>query len=167
MITKRSASGIPMIEAHAIADGLQNDGPLDGGLRRSGVSAEFGLHFWRGASGRRYLHVVYSLLACPELPASSVVLVRRNADQSMTVVLAGVVSRASGSANLAMIRQTAARLGANEVHVMTSESADQRRRLIAGDIATATGAAVLEAFVVGLSQVSARGAVDQPSLTIH
>ena len=34
-------------------------------------------HYWRGASGRRYLHSVYTLVGCPALPQANYILVRR------------------------------------------------------------------------------------------
>ena len=37
-------------------------------------------HYWRGASGRRYLHSVYSLIGCPALPRANYILVRRYDD---------------------------------------------------------------------------------------
>ena len=37
-------------------------------------------HYWRGASGRRYLHSVYTLIGCPALPRANYILVRRYED---------------------------------------------------------------------------------------
>lgn len=154
-----------MIEQHATVEGRQIEILRDGEVRQPGVTAGFGLHFWRGASGHRYLHAAYALLACPDLPASNFVLVRRETDQSMAVVMVGSVSRASMSANLATIRQTAAQLGANEVHILTSETTDPKRQLIADDIAKGNGLVALPAAVaqvdIALSVASA------PSLMLH
>ena len=36
------------------------------------------LHFWRGASAKRYVHTVYSLIECPPLPRTMYLLVRRD-----------------------------------------------------------------------------------------
>ena len=156
-----------MIEAHGTNIVRQTEIQLDGGPGGVGVAAGFGLHFWRGASGRRYLHAVYSLLGCPDLPASNFVLVRREHDQSITVVLAGAVSRSSGSANLATIRQTAARLGANEVHVLTSETSDLKRQQIASDIATANSALVAAGAASFVKRDDVALSLASPSLAIH
>src|SRR5215510_11037456 len=41
-------------------------------------------HYWRGASGRRYLHSVYTLIGCPALPRANYILVRRHDNGSRT-----------------------------------------------------------------------------------
>jgi hypothetical protein len=87
-------------------------------------------HFWGGASGRRYVHTVYSLVECPEVPQGNFVLARREADGRRTVLAIGHLTRESPSLNLAELRQRGARLGANEVHIhLLAPSAQQRRRI--------------------------------------
>jgi hypothetical protein len=73
-------------------------------------------HFWTGASGRRYVHTIYSLLDCPEIPAGNYILVRREG-RSRRVLAVGRVDSAAPSLNLAQLRHVGANLGANEVHV--------------------------------------------------
>src|SRR4029079_15435371 len=46
-------------------------------------------HYWRGASGQRYLHSVYSLVGCPALPRANYILVHRHADGSRTPLMFG------------------------------------------------------------------------------
>ncbi|WP_333794714.1 hypothetical protein [Hyphomicrobium sp.] len=73
--------------------------------------------FWSGASGRRYVHTVYDLLDCPEIPAANFLLVRRDGSGDRSVLAIGHLKHKAASLNLAEIRHRAARLGANEVHV--------------------------------------------------
>ena len=74
------------------------------------------LHFWRGASGQRYVHSVYSLIECPPLPKASYMLVRRDEDGRRRCCTSAA-ARATPTLNLAHVRQRGAKLGANEVHV--------------------------------------------------
>jgi hypothetical protein len=84
-------------------------------------------HYWRGASGRRHLHTVYTLIGCPALPQANYILVRRHDDGSRTPLLFGQTKDDAATLNLAHLRHEGAKLGANEVHVhLLAESADQR-----------------------------------------
>jgi hypothetical protein len=105
---------------------------------RSNETARF--HFWTGASGKRYVHTVYDLLECPQMPAVNYVLVRRTAN--------GRVSHGAPSLNLAELRQRGAELGADEVHVhMLADNAklgklvefDLRTGLVEADFARMAG----------------------------
>ncbi|MEL6374256.1 MAG: hypothetical protein AAFR04_09830 [Pseudomonadota bacterium] len=93
--------------------------------------------FWRGASGRDYVHSVYDLFTCPDVLTANYVLVRRNADGSRSALRIGRTEHTSGSVNLATIRHRAAHLGANEVHVHYLASRDADRDLIAFDLRAA------------------------------
>ncbi|AHB47591.1 hypothetical protein W911_02875 [Hyphomicrobium nitrativorans NL23] len=85
-------------------------------------------HFWSGASGQRYVHSVYSLLECPEVPVANFLLVRRDGSGHREVLAIGRLRHGSSSLNLAEIRLRGARLGANEVHVhLLAPSAEERR----------------------------------------
>lgn len=110
--------------------------------RRSGEQAESKIldgapahlpdrfHFWGGASGRRYVHTVYGLIECPEVPQGNYMLVRRDEQGRRTVLAIGHLARDCGSLNLAELRHRGARLGANEVHIhLLASSAQQRRRI--------------------------------------
>lgn len=84
-------------------------------------------HYWRGGSGARYLHSVYSLLDCPELPKSTFILVRREEDGTRRPLSIGQTVEDAGSLNLARLRHLGARLGANEVHIhLLAETLEQR-----------------------------------------
>lgn len=91
-------------------------------------------HFWCGASGQRYVHTVYDLLDCPEVPAANFLLVRREASGRRTVLAIGHLKRQSASLNLAEIRHRGARLGANEVHVHLLAPSAQDRRVVELDL---------------------------------
>lgn len=91
-------------------------------------------HFWSGASGRRYVHSVYDLIECPELPAANFLLVHRDGAGRRTVLAVGHTTHTAASLNLAEIRHRAARLGANEVHVHLLAPSLQQRRLVELDL---------------------------------
>lgn len=91
-------------------------------------------HFWSGASGQRYVHTVYDLIDCPEIPAANFLLVHREKSGRRTVLAISHATHAAGSLNLAEIRQRAARLGANEVHVHLLAPSAQQRRMIELDL---------------------------------
>ncbi len=91
-------------------------------------------HFWCGASGRRYVHTVYDLLDCPEIPAANFLLVHRDAAGRRAVLAIGHLTNQAASLNLAEIRHRAARLGANEVHVHLLAPSAQERRIIELDL---------------------------------
>lgn len=92
------------------------------------------IHFWTGASGRRYVHTVYNLIDCPELPPANFLLVRREASGQRTVLAIGHLKHAAGSLNLAEVRQRGARLGANEVHIHLLAPTVQQRCMVELDL---------------------------------
>jgi len=73
--------------------------------------------FWTGSSGNRYVHSIYNLFECPPVDEANYILVKRHRDGQRTVLSIGRVNHTSGNVNLANIRQRAAEMGANEVHV--------------------------------------------------
>ena len=89
---------------------------------------------WRGASGRRYLHTVYSLIECPPVPKTNYLLVRRNDDGSRQVLHIASGENSAPTLNLARIRQVGATLGANEVHVHFLAETEKQRRVVACDL---------------------------------
>ena len=90
--------------------------------------------FWRGATGERYVHTVFSLLECPELPRSIYILVKRDAHERRTVLHVGRADHEANSLNLAEMRFRGASLGANEVHVHFLVEGDRERRLVEFDL---------------------------------
>ncbi len=91
-------------------------------------------HFWSGASGRRYVHSVYDLVDCPEVPAANFLLVHRDETGRRSVLAIGHLIHSAASLNLAEIRFRGARLGANEVHVHLLAPSAQQRRLVELDL---------------------------------
>jgi hypothetical protein len=95
------------------------------------------LHFWRGASTRRYVHSVYSLIECPPLPSAVYLLVRRSKDGQRQVLHIDCGRSDTPTLNLARVRQRGAQLGANEVHVHFLAASQGQRRLIVCDLRAA------------------------------
>jgi hypothetical protein len=95
------------------------------------------LHFWRGASGRSYVHTVYSLIECPPMPRANYVLVKRGSNGRAIALRCGQVRHAAPTLNLAELRQLGAQLGASEVHVHLLASCSEDARLIELDVAAA------------------------------
>ena len=92
---------------------------------------------WRGASGRRYAHSVYSLIECPPLPEAGYILVKREPDGTRRALHVGLGRSDAPTVNLARVRQRGAQLGANEVHVHFHAGSDDERRLVACDLRAA------------------------------
>jgi len=96
-------------------------------------------HYWRGASGRRYLHSVYTLIGCPALPRANYILVRRYDDGRRTALAFGQTKDDAVSLNLAHLRHEGAKCGANEVHIhLLAETPDERAAAEADLIAAHT-----------------------------
>lgn len=84
-------------------------------------------HYWRGASGRRYLHSVYSLIGCPAMPQANYILVRRQDDGTRIPLMIGQTTADALTLNLAALRHEGAKRGANEVHIhLLAETARER-----------------------------------------
>ena len=94
-------------------------------------------HFWTGASGKRYVHTVYSLFDCPTLEDANYILVRRADRSSRTVLAIGRLTNQCATLNLAEIRQHAAALGADEVHVHLLAASVQEAEAVEADLITA------------------------------
>src|SRR4029079_17760358 len=95
------------------------------------------LHFWRGASAKRYVHTVYSLVGCAALPRGMYLLVRRDKDGQRKVLHVGRGRSDAPTLNLAQVRQRGAQLGANEVHVHFLADTEAQRQLIMCDLRAA------------------------------
>jgi hypothetical protein len=102
-------------------------------------------HFWSGASGRRYVHTIYSLVECPAIPSGNYILVHRDAKGERFVLAIGRVGNTAASLNLAEIRRRGAELGANEVHVHLLATNAKQSRLIETDLRSGHCSAVVTA----------------------
>lgn len=94
-------------------------------------------HFWTGASGKRYVHTVYSLFDCPTLEDANYILVRRADKGARTVLAIGRLCNQNASLNLAEIRQHASALGADEVHIHLLAASPQEALAVEEDLITA------------------------------
>jgi hypothetical protein len=72
-------------------------------------------HYWRGASGRRYLHSVYTLVGCPAHPRAKYILDSRYDDGTRVALSFGQTKDDAISLNLAHLRHQV-QLGANEAY---------------------------------------------------
>ena len=111
-------------------------------IRAAQASPAHDFQFWTGASGRRYVHTIHSLIWCPEVPRANYILVRRGADGRRLVLRIGRVEQDAPSLNLAELRQAGATLGANEVHVHLLAGTASQRRFVETDLDAAQGHAV-------------------------
>lgn len=75
--------------------------------------------FWRGRTGRLYHHAVHELFTCPPPQRASYVLARRDETGRAVPLFIGIAGSQSATLNLARIRQRAALLGADEVHMLS------------------------------------------------
>ncbi len=107
----------------------------------SGVDTGTRFHFWTGASGKRYVHTVYSLFDCPPIGVANYVLVRRESKSQRTVLAIGRLTGDSTSLNLAEIRQRGATLGADEVHIHLLATSANESQAVEVDLRTAQFAA--------------------------
>lgn len=94
-------------------------------------------HYWRGASGHRYLHSVYSLIGCPSLPQANYILVRRLEDGTREALAFGQTKDDANSLNLAHLRHEGAKLGANEVHIHLLAETPEARDAVEADLSGA------------------------------
>lgn len=98
---------------------------------------ENAFHYWQGASGKRYIHSVYSLFKCPELPQANYVLVHRDKNGGCKALSIGQTTNRATSLNLAFLRHNAARLGANEIHIHVMANQKDQREKICDDLLNA------------------------------
>jgi hypothetical protein len=94
-------------------------------------------HFWSGASGKRYVHTVYSLFDCPPLEDANYILVRHGDTATRTVLAIGRLLNQCAMTNLAEIRHHASVLGADEVHVHLLAASSQEAQAVETDLITA------------------------------
>ena len=97
-------------------------------------------HYWRGASGNRYLHMVYSLIGCPAPTKANYVLVRRHDDGRRVALAFGQTKDDAVSLNLAHLRREGARRGANEVHIHLLADTPETRDAVEADLRLAIAA---------------------------
>ena len=86
--------------------------------------------YWRGASGRRYIHSIYAADACPPLPGAVYVAVCRNGGECRAVAVGRLSSFWDGSlAGLA--GAGLAGVDADEIHVhLLARNADEAEAVL-------------------------------------
>jgi len=108
--------------------------PLASALLRDTDAADR-FWYWRGRSGRRYIHSVYALATCPPLPGAVYLAVGRGATGPVAIGLGRFPPILDGtSAERQRARLSA--LGANEVHVHLLAKGDQEAESIRADLAS-------------------------------
>lgn len=107
----------------------------------SAFESQTRFHFWTGASGKRYVHTVYSLFDCPPVGVANYVLVKRESKTQRSVLAMGRLSSDCTTLNLAEIRQRGATLGADEVHIHLLATSAQESQAVEVDLRTAEFAA--------------------------
>jgi hypothetical protein len=94
--------------------------------------------YWQGASGRKYIHSVYDLDACPPLPGAVYVAVKRSGHLRIAVA----VGRFAPFWDKSLGRDDSGRLealGVDEVHVHLLAHSPEGADEIRGDLASALG----------------------------
>jgi len=91
-------------------------------------------HYWRGATGRRYLHTVFPLLDCPEIPKANYIIVACSGNGARQALEIGQTFDRAGSLNLAHLRQRAAQLGASEIHIHVLAETPSGRNSVEADL---------------------------------
>ena len=103
-------------------------------LINSIAQIEQSFHYWYGASGKRYLHSVYSLTNCPIMPKANYIMVKREPSGALTALRVSKTVENSSSLNLAHLRHKAAQIGANEIHIHALADTQKERRLAEMDL---------------------------------
>jgi hypothetical protein len=96
--------------------------------------AGFGERFWywRGASGRTYIHSIYSAEACPPLPGAVYVAVRRGEEERQAIAIGRFPNFWDASVNgLALILDG---VEADEIHVHLLARSEREASAVADDL---------------------------------
>jgi hypothetical protein len=115
--------------------------PLSSELLRD-TDAKDRFWYWRGASGRKYIHSVYAADLCPPLPGATYVLVKR-AGTLRVALAAGRLSDWSGSLPAGIDAEGC------EVHVHLMAADDNEADAIADDLVQAL---VAPEMAVGIAE---------------
>jgi hypothetical protein len=107
-------------------------------LRNSGDDGRF--CYWRGASGRRYIHSIYAIDACPPLPGAIYIAVRR-VGGLRTALQVGRFSVFWDLAAEDPVASALASLGANEIDVHLLAEGEAGARAVLSDLQAALTAA--------------------------
>jgi hypothetical protein len=103
----------------------------------SEIDLPHSFHYWRGASGKAYLHLVYSLIGCPAVARANYVLVRRDDEGRRAALLFGQTKDDAENLNRAHLRHEGAKRGANEVHIHLLADTPEARDAVEADLIAA------------------------------
>ena len=87
--------------------------------------------YWRGVSGKRYIHSVYPVNACPPLPGAIYVAVRRIGNLRTVIAIDRFAPFWEGAFS------TSAKLDADEIHVHLLASDDRAANAVLADLKAA------------------------------
>lgn len=104
-----------------------------------GHSAGGAFRYWRGQSGRRYLHSVHSLADWPGYCDANVIFARPRADGGREALWIGRISAAGSEMHRGGLIDRMADAGASEIHVHLLAGSEAERRAIERDLKHATG----------------------------
>lgn len=90
--------------------------------------------YWRGASGRRYIHSIYEAAYCPPLPGAVFVAVRRIGTLRTAVAVGRFPAVMDGGAAAAMLPESCV---ADEIHVHLLARNEGEARAVRADLALA------------------------------
>lgn len=90
--------------------------------------------YWRGASGRRYIHSIYEAASCPPLPGAVFVAVRRIGTLRTAVAVGRFPAVIEGGTTAAMLPNGCV---ADEIHVHLLARNDGEARAVKADLALA------------------------------
>ncbi len=90
--------------------------------------------YWRGASGRSYIHSIYPADACPPLPGAVFVAAKRLPGGHRIALKAGRISPLWDVAGQATAEKTRQELGADEIHVHLLTESDRDAAFALADL---------------------------------
>ncbi len=94
--------------------------------------------YWQGASGRKYIHSVYELDACPPLPGAIYVAVKRSGHMSIAMAVGRFAPFWDNTIGHDDLNRLEA-LGVDEVHVHLLAHSPEVADLIKSDLSAALG----------------------------
>lgn len=105
----------------------------------AGLPAGSVFRYWRGGSGRRYLHTVHALGDWPGYGQANLIFVRCQAGGRRHVLWVGQAGGRSARAAARSLFQRMEEAGANEVHVHLLAGSAKARRVVERDLKAALG----------------------------
>jgi len=89
--------------------------------------------YWRGQSGKRYIHSVYPLGTCPPLPGAVYIAVRRNGG-SLSAVSIGRFPAMLDRSAVESLRRRLGVMGVSEIHVHLLAKGEYEAEAIKADL---------------------------------